>query len=77
MLVVLQVTVTAYLWVLNPLSQAATDSFALCLSVDLLSFVMVSHLYRARRTERQGDSPWLALGCLVLIVLLASNLILG
>jgi hypothetical protein len=77
MLVVLQVAATVLLWVLNPLDQATTDTFALYLSSDLLAFVMISYLYRTRKYQERAYSPWLAAGYLVLITLLTSDLILA
>jgi hypothetical protein len=77
MLVVLQVAATVLLWVLNPLDQVTTDAFALYLSADLLAFVMISYLYRTRNDQKRLYSPWLALGYLVLIILLTSDLILA
>ncbi|MDG7013347.1 MAG: hypothetical protein JRN11_02595 [Nitrososphaerota archaeon] len=76
-LIALQVTSLVVLWLLNPLTQAATDTFALYLSVDLLAFAMMSYIYRSRRYDRVASAAWLAVGYLVLIVLLASNLALA
>jgi hypothetical protein len=74
MLGTLQVVLTMALWVLNPISQPETDTFALLLSADMLAFVLVSYLYRARRYGRVPGSFWLACGYFALMVLLVSNL---
>ena len=63
------------LWVLGPITQAETDTFALYLSVDLVAFAMLSYMYRAARQGRRASSSWLALGYLSLILLLSSNLL--
>ena len=76
MLVVLQVTATALLWLLNPLTQAQTDTFALYLSVDLVAFALLSYMFRSLRSGHRASSSWLAVGYLSLVVLLASNLVL-
>jgi len=76
-LVALQVVSLVVLWTINPLSQAATDTFALYLSVDLLAFVMLSYLYRSRRWGRTSAQIWIALGLLSLVVLLVSNMLLA
>jgi hypothetical protein len=75
-LIVLQVMATAVLWVLNPIGQSQTDTFALFLSVDLISFAILSYQYRARRHGQMASSAWLAAGYLALIVLLIAALIL-
>jgi hypothetical protein len=76
MLIVLQVIATSLLWLLNPIDQAQTDAFALFLSVDLISFAMLSYQYRARRYEHAPNSAWTAVGYLALVVLLVSALVL-
>ncbi len=76
-LVALQGTSIVVIWLLNPLTQSATDTFALYLSVDLLAFTMMSYLYRSRRSGGEPSSAWLAVGYLVLVVLLVSNLALS
>ncbi|MDE1858480.1 MAG: hypothetical protein KGI26_05400 [Thaumarchaeota archaeon] len=75
-LVALQVATLVVLWLLNPVTQVATDTFALYLSLDLLAFAMISYIYRSRREAREANGGWLAVGYLVLMVLLVSNLII-
>jgi hypothetical protein len=75
MLVALQVTATLLLWFLNPITQSQTDTFALYLSVDLVSFAMLSYQYRVSKQGGQPSQPWLVVGYLSLIVLLSSNLL--
>ena len=76
-LIALQGTSIVVLWLLNPLTQSATDTFALFLSVDLLAFAMMSYLYRSRRSGVEASSAWLDVGYLALIVLLVSNLLMA
>lgn len=75
-LVALQFLTLAVLWILNPLTQQATDSFALYLSLDLLAFAIISYIYRSRRESRDPSRAWLAVGYLALIVLLVSDLVI-
>ncbi|MDG6909559.1 MAG: hypothetical protein JRN57_01525 [Nitrososphaerota archaeon] len=75
-LVALQVTTLVVIWLLNPLTQIQTDTFALYLSLDLLAFAMISYIYRSRRESREPSDAWLAVGYLALMVLLVSNLII-
>jgi hypothetical protein len=76
-LIALQVSSLVVLWLINPLTQAATDTFALYLSLDLLAFVMTSYVYRSRRSSRAPNQAWMACGYLALVVLLVSNLLLA
>ena len=75
-LVALQFLTLAVLWILNPLTQQATDSFALYLSLDLLAFAIISYIYRSRRESRDPSRAWLAVGYLALIELLVSDLVI-
>ena len=76
MVVALQATATVLLWLLGPITQAATDTFALYLSVDLVGFAMLSYMYRSMRGGRIASQSWLALGYLSIVVLLSSNLLI-
>ncbi len=76
-LIALQVTSLVVLWAMNPLTQAATDTFALYLSLDLLAFVVLSYIYRSLRMSREPSQAWMALGYFALVVLLVSNLALA
>ena len=63
------------LWLLNPLTQSATDTFALYLTPDLVAFAILSYIYRS--TKGTGELPSqarMAIGYLALVVLLVSNL---
>lgn len=76
-LIALQAVGLVVLWLLNPITQSATDSFALFLSLELVAFAMVSYVYRARREERLPNQAWMALGYLSIVVLLVSNIALA
>ncbi|HEV2225238.1 MAG TPA: hypothetical protein VGR56_00375 [Nitrososphaerales archaeon] len=73
-LIVLQLATIPVLWFVNPLSQSATDAFALYLSLDLLAFAIVSYAYRTTRWGKSVSQAWMAVGYLALIVLLVSTL---
>jgi hypothetical protein len=76
-LVALQAVTLVVLWLMNPLTQTATDVFALYLSLDLLAFAIISYIYRSRRANRDPNQGWLAVGYLSLVVLLVSTLVLA
>ncbi len=73
-LAVLQVVSTLVLWLLSPISQTTTDTFALYLSVSLLAFALVSYIYRSSKNGKAPSQPWVSFGYFTIIVLLASNL---
>jgi hypothetical protein len=75
-LVSLQCTTVVVLWLLNPLTQSATDTFALYLSLDLVAFAILSYTYRSLKNGGTPRQAWMAVGYLVLIVLIVSNLVL-
>jgi RsiW-degrading membrane proteinase PrsW (M82 family) len=72
-LLILQIVSTIFLWTLDALNQISEAVFALFLAVDLVSFAMISYMYRVRK---QGDSPrrgWLLVGCAMMLILLFSS----
>jgi len=75
-LIGLQVTCLVVLWAMTPLTQSATDTFALYLSMDLVAFVILSYIYRSLRMSREPNRAWMAVGYLALVVLLVSDLAL-
>lgn len=76
-LVALQLTSVVVLWLLDPLTQSATDTFALYLSLDLVAFAIMSYIYRSRRASKAPSPAWMAVGYLALVVLLVSNITLA
>lgn len=76
-LIALQVTSLVVLWAMTPLTQSATDTFALYLSMDLVAFVLISYIYRSTRMSREPSRVWMSVGYLALVVLLVSNLALA
>ncbi len=73
-LIALQVCSVIVLWSLNAVNQAATDTFALFLSIDVLAFVLTSYVYRSYRGGSSPSQSWVSTGYLALIVLLVSIL---
>jgi hypothetical protein len=76
-LIALQITSLVVLWALNPLTQSATDTFALYLSLDLFAFAILSYVYRSHRNSRPLNQAWVSVGYLALIVLLVANVALA
>jgi predicted membrane channel-forming protein YqfA (hemolysin III family) len=76
-LIALQLTSFVLLWAMNPLSQSATDTFALYLSMDLVAFTILSYIYRSMRMSREPSRAWTSVGYLAIVILLVSNLTLA
>ncbi|MDV3278552.1 MAG: hypothetical protein LYZ69_08860 [Nitrososphaerales archaeon] len=59
------------LWTLNPVGANAEPAFALYLAVNLVSFAMVSYVYRAlKRDNRFGPAPMVAGFSFIIVLLL-------
>ncbi len=76
-LIVLQLASFTLLWLINPITQAATDTFALYLSLDLVAFAMLSYIYRSTKHGLDPAEGWMSLGYVSLVALLISNLVLA
>ena len=75
-LLLLQLLSVYFLWTLNPVSEGGEAIFALYLSVDLMSFVMIAHLFRADKWKSNVRRITLLTGCcfLALLLLIAASL---
>lgn len=71
LLLLLELLSVYFLWVLNPVGPGTEDAFALYLAADLVSFAMISYVYRAlKEDDRFGRAPLIAGCCFVLVLLL-------
>ena len=76
LVLVLQFITVVFLWTLNPYSSGTEPAFALYMVVVLISFSMISYVYRGLSgSDRFGRVPVLA-GCLVILLLLLLGLFL-
>ena len=71
----LQVIAVAFLWTLSALSSVSEAKFAVFLAVDLLSFAMISYIYRMQRWTKLPSRAWLLAGSIGLVVLILSGLL--
>ena len=74
-LLVLQAVVTVFLYTLNPTGQSGQATFATFLGIDLLTFAMVSYIYRTGRSGLPIRRGWLLSACALLLILLVSSLV--
>lgn len=69
LLIVVALAAVAVLWTLNPTSSFSQSIFAVYLAVDLVSFAMISYVYRESKSgDRIGRVPVLA-GCAFILAL--------
>jgi hypothetical protein len=69
-LLLLQLLSVYFLWTLNPVSEEGEAIFVLYLSVDLVSFAMISHIFRADKWKSSIRRATLLTGCCFLALLL-------
>ena len=74
-LIVLQVAATIFLWTLNAVTTTSTQLFALFLSADLMSFAIISFVYREYKQNNKLRLGWVIAGYAALAVLLLSSVI--
>jgi hypothetical protein len=75
LLLLLGLVSVIFLWTLNPVSSQGEKTFAICLSVDLVIFGMALYIYRESKwKEGAGRVPLLG-GCLMLLLLLFTGLV--
>jgi hypothetical protein len=72
LLLLFEILSVYFLWVANPVGPSAERAFALYLASDLISFAMISYVYRVlKRENRFGRFPIIAGCCLVIVLMLA------
>jgi len=75
LLIILQAVVTGFLVVLSFATSVNQNMFALFLSVDLISFAMVTYVYRTGRTQNIPNKLWIILGSSVIATVFFSSII--
>ena len=76
LLLVLQAVSIVLLWTLDALNQVSEGTFALFLAVDMISFAMVSYIYRHDKEAEPPSRGWLIVGSVLVLVLLFSTFVL-
>lgn len=75
LLLLLEALSVYFLWTFNPVGPEAEATFALFLAADLVSFAMISYVYRALKNESKiGRLPIIG-GCIFILVLLFLDLL--
>ncbi|MDA4129555.1 MAG: hypothetical protein OK457_02180 [Thaumarchaeota archaeon] len=76
LLLILQGVSIVLLWTLDALNQVSEGTFALFLAVDMVSFAIISYVYRNEKGGQMPSRRWLVLGSALIIALLFSSLVL-
>jgi hypothetical protein len=71
----LQALAIAFLWTINGLSLYGEREFALFLGVDLVSFAIVSYIYRTERGGEEINRAWVFVGGLAVLILMFASII--
>ena len=71
----LQAIATAFLVTLDALSSASEGKFAVFLAVNLMSFAVISYIYRMQRWSKLPSRPWLLAASISLAILIFSGLL--
>ena len=74
-LVVVEAVSAIYLWTLNVVDNANGQLYAFYLAVVLITFAMISYIYRSDRLGRVADRKYLSIGCVIVILLLVFSLL--
>ena len=76
LLLVLQGVSVVLLWTLDALNQISEEIFALFLAVNMISFAMISYVYRHDKANEIPSRGWLIVGSALVLILLFSTLVL-
>jgi len=72
-LIIIQVVSVAFLWSVSTVGLEAEQLFALFLGADVLSFAMVSYIYRSLKANEFPIIIWLVAGAIMLVILMISG----
>lgn len=61
-----------FLWALNPISKIGEGIYAILLAIDLVSFAVISYVYRSYKNGNRLNKWLLIVACLMIIVLIFS-----
>jgi hypothetical protein len=69
LLIIVEAISVYFLWALNPVTQAGEAVFAVFLSIDLVSFTMISYIYRKYKSGEQFSNAFLIGACVTILIL--------
>jgi hypothetical protein len=71
----LQALAMSFLWTINGFSLSGERGFALFLAVDLVSFAIVSYIYRTERGGEETNRAWIFVGASAVLILMFVSII--
>ncbi len=75
LLLILQADVTGFLIALSFANNVNQNTFALLLTIDLVSFAMTTYIYRTERRQELPKRLWIIAGSVVIVGVFFSSLI--
>jgi hypothetical protein len=72
LLIVVELVSAYFLWTLNSVNQAGEAVFALFLAVDLVSFAMISYIYRTSKSGELNRGVLMIACCMILVFVYVS-----
>lgn len=63
-----------FLWALDPINKLGQGIFAIFLAIDLVSFAVISYVYRAYKSGDQLNRYLLIMACAMIIILVYASL---
>jgi surface polysaccharide O-acyltransferase-like enzyme len=61
------------LWTANPTGSSSQSIFGIYLAVDLVSFAMISYIYRATKSGDGVNRAPIVAGCLLILILVSAG----
>ena len=68
LLLIVEAVSVYFLWTLNSVSQADQAVFAILVAIDLVSFAMISYVYRTYKSGDQMNRGLLIVACCAILV---------
>ena len=76
LLILVELLSAYFLWTVNPVNQAGEAVFAIFLAIDLVSFAMMSYIYRTTKSGDQLNRGVLIVACCMILVFVYASLAL-
>ncbi len=75
LLLILQADVTSFLVALSFNLNANQNTFALLMTIDLITFAMITYIYRTEKLQNLPSRPWIVVGSIVIAGIFLSSLV--
>lgn len=76
LLLLVEVVSAYFLWAVNPVNQSGEAVFAIFLAIDLVSFAMMSYVYRTNKSGDQLNRGVIIVACCLIMIFVYASLAL-